>query len=98
MKTIIEPYLLAADPRYPEKGEAIISTIDPISILPVSEGKHYPDGKHFKHFEHNGRSFTIEVHHLFTTNMAGLDSNVGNEIIDVLLNCAWRWYVKAKGI
>lgn len=86
----MDRFLLADNPRT-NRGLSIVHMMDPVAIIIVDEG-HVNTGKKQKHFEYDYELYTLSMHHFFTTNMAGLDDKIGNEMTDKLLSKAWHWF------
>jgi hypothetical protein len=87
----MDRFLLAENPMSESRDLAIIHTIEPVAIIGVLENfeKHHQPHAHFNHF---GEEYTLYIHHMFTTNMAGLDEAEGKKMVDKLLKRAWHWF------
>lgn len=88
----MDRFLLADNPRT-NRGLSIIHMLDPIAIILV-EDEHIISSKHYEHCIHaaTGEKFTLIIHHMFTTNMAGMDDNIGENMVKKLLQRAWHWF------
>jgi hypothetical protein len=87
----MDRFLLADNPLNEDGSEAIIHTINPISIIEVyPDSVEFKEGTYYQHFEYEGEPFTFRLHHLFSTE---LDSEQHSAIVQQLFERAWRWYV-----
>jgi len=94
----MDRFLLAENPMKPNASQcAIIHTIDPIAIIRCElDQKRAPAEHHLVQIYINSdglpEEWTLEAHHLFTTNMNAADSEAAKSIAEKLLVKAWRWY------
>jgi hypothetical protein len=88
----MDRFLIADNPMNDGSDIAIIHTVEPISIIGVIDG-HANTGRQYQaYFNYGQEKYTLYVHHMFSTNMAGLDEEIGGQMVNKLLKKAFFYF------